>query len=61
MQNIKRYISKDKKIIEIGAGTGNVSRDLQQHGYNNISVGEMHINGLKYAKNYGIKDCYQFD
>ena len=41
-----------KNIIEIG--TGNVSRFLKYSGYTNISVGEMHLNGLKYAKGYGI-------
>lgn len=61
LQNIKNYILEDKKIIEIGAGTGNVSRYLMQNGYKDISVGEMHLNGLKYAKDYGMKECYQFD
>ena len=61
LQNFKRYINKNEKIIEIGAGTGNISRFLKQNGYDNISVGEMHINGLKYAKSYSIKKCYQFD
>lgn len=61
LHNIKNYISLEKKIVEIGAGTGNVSRYLMQNGYEDISVGEMHLNGLKYAKNYGIKECYQFD
>ena len=50
-----------KTIIEIGAGTGNVSRYLHNNGYKNISVGEMHLSGLKYAKEYGIKKCYQFN
>ena len=50
-----------EKIIEIGTGTGNVSRYLQNNGYKNISVGEMHLSGLKYAKDYGIKECYQFN
>ena len=61
LQNLQNYISKEDKIIEIGAGTGNVSRFLQKNGYKNISVGEMHINGLRYAKNYGINECYQFN
>ena len=30
-------------------------------GYKKISVGEMHLSGLKYAKNYGMKECYQFN
>ncbi len=61
LQNFSKYILKDNKIIEIGAGTGNVSRYLKENGYENISVGEMHLNGLKYAKSYGMEDCYQFD
>ena len=58
---MQKYIAKEEKIIEIGAGTGNVSRYLQKNKYQNISVGEMHLNGLKYAKDYGIKECYQFN
>lgn len=60
-ENIVKFIGLNEKIIEIGAGTGNVSRFLQKKGYNNISVGEMHLNGLKYAQTYGIENCYQFD
>jgi 2-polyprenyl-3-methyl-5-hydroxy-6-metoxy-1,4-benzoquinol methylase len=60
-KKMNKYILKDKNIIEIGAGTGNISRYLKNNGYKNISVGEMHINGLKYAKTYGIEDCYQFN
>jgi len=61
LQEIKPIIDFKSKIIEIGAGTGNVSRYLKQNGYENISVGEMHLNGLLYAQNYGIQDCYQFN
>ncbi len=60
-QIIKQFIPMSEKIIEIGAGTGNVSRYLQSNGYKNISVREMHLSGLKYAKSYGIKKCYQFN
>ncbi len=61
LQNALKYVKADEKILEVGAGTGNVSRFLQSNGYSNISVGEMHLNGLKYAKSYGMKDCYMFD
>lgn len=61
LQNTVVYIKPEDKIIEIGAGTGNVARYLQKNGYENISVGEMHLNGLKYAQSYGMKECYQFD
>ncbi len=60
-ENIQQYVNKKEKLIEIGAGTGNVARYLQENGYENISVGEMHLNGLKYAQSYGMKECYQFD
>lgn len=60
-QNTVKYIKFEEKSIEIGAGTGNVARYLQKNGYENICVGEMHLNGLKYAQSYGIKECYQFD
>lgn len=61
LKQMKKVIDSSSKILEIGAGTGNVARYLMQHGYNNIAVGEMHFNGLKYAKEYGIKECYQFN
>ncbi len=61
LTHMSHYVSKASEIIEIGAGTGNVSRYLKLNGYENICVGEMHLNGLKYAKGYGIENCYQFD
>ena len=61
LQKMKKYIEKDEKIIEIGAGTGNVARFLMKNGYSNMCVGEMHLNGLKYAKEYGINECYQLN
>ncbi len=60
-QNMQRFIHDKGDLIEIGAGTGNVARYLRENGYHNISVGEMHMNGLRYAKEYGIEKCYQFD
>lgn len=61
LDTVVKYIKSKDKIIEIGAGTGNIARYLQKNGYKNISVGEIHLNGLKYAQSYGMKDCYQFD
>jgi len=55
------FVNKNSHIIEIGAGTGAVARCLLAAGYKNMAVGEMHINGLEYARTYGIKDLYQFD
>jgi len=60
-QQMKGIVVPSSRLIEIGAGTGNVSRYLKSKGYTSISVGEMHLKGLKYAKSYGIDECYQFD
>ena len=60
-KNIQKYVKKSNKIIEIGAGTGNVSRFLKHNGYKDIAVGEMHLNAFRYAKSYGISECYQFN
>lgn len=60
-EQMKKVIDKSSKIIETGSGTGNVSRYLSGKGFANISVGEMHRHGLRYAKSYGIDECYQFD
>jgi 2-polyprenyl-3-methyl-5-hydroxy-6-metoxy-1,4-benzoquinol methylase len=61
LSKFSNYLKRDANIIEIGAGTGDVSRTLLSAGYSNIAVGEMHLNGLRYAKTYGIERCYQFD
>lgn len=61
LQNAKKYIKNESKIIEIGAGTGNIARYFLRNNYSNVSVGEMHLNGLRYAQSYGIQECYQFD
>lgn len=58
---IKKYVKNNQKIIEMGAGTGDIARMLLTMGYTDMSVGEMHINGLEYAKTYGISNLYQFD
>ncbi len=56
-----RYAKKHEKIIEIGAGTGNITRMFLSNGYKNVCLGEMHVNGLEYAKTYGLSELYQFD
>ncbi|TPH17050.1 class I SAM-dependent methyltransferase [Litorilituus lipolyticus] len=60
-QQMNKVLPKAINIIEVGAGTGNVSRYLKKNGYQNISIGEMHMSGLKYAKSYGMQSCYQFN
>jgi 2-polyprenyl-3-methyl-5-hydroxy-6-metoxy-1,4-benzoquinol methylase len=56
----KKYAAKDERIIEIGAGTGNVSGMLADEGYT-PELGEIHLKGLEYAKQYGLNRLYQFD
>ncbi|WP_181646846.1 class I SAM-dependent methyltransferase [Helicobacter sp. 16-1353] len=58
---MNKYVAKTAKIIDIGAGTGNVTRFLMQDGYENIAVGEMHLNALDYAKSYGISNRFCFN
>ncbi|MGF1765971.1 class I SAM-dependent methyltransferase [Enterovibrio makurazakiensis] len=60
-KSISSFVKYDDKIIEVGAGTGGVTRYLMSKGYREICVGELHYSGLMYAKSYGIKNCYQFD
>jgi 2-polyprenyl-3-methyl-5-hydroxy-6-metoxy-1,4-benzoquinol methylase len=61
-QVFNKFISKKNKIIEIGAGTGNIARMLSNEGYD-LSIGEIHPNGIEYAlkKNNSNLSIYQFD
>lgn len=55
------YVKKTEEILEVGAGTGYTARALLEDGYHNLSIGEIHKNGLVYAKQYGLEKLYQFD
>lgn len=55
-----KHVSPKCNFLEIGAGTGYVAQGLKNKGYQ-VSVGEIHMPGLIYAKEKGIVDCYQFD
>lgn len=57
----KRFIPKNKSILEIGAGTGNMSLYLKKMGYKNITVSDIYYEGLIYAQEYGLKNLFQFD
>ncbi|MFN4219964.1 MAG: methyltransferase domain-containing protein [bacterium] len=62
LKYFKRYIKSDRKIIDVGGGTGNLAKYLLLNGYNNVSIADMHLKGLKYASlYYGIKECYLLD
>lgn len=61
ISQMKPFIPVDCRIMEIGAGTGNVTRYLETGGFRNIAAGDIHLSGLKYARAYGIRNCYQFD
>lgn len=55
------YVAKTEDILEVGAGTGHTALALLEDGYRNPSIGEIHINGLLHAKQYGLDKLYQFD
>lgn len=56
----KRKIPKSSRILEIGGGTGFIAEKLNALGYS-IELSDIASNGLRYAKNRGIKTLYQFD
>jgi len=55
-----KFSKKSNSICDIGSGTGYIASGLQDEGYN-VSVGDLHMSGLKYAQSMGIKSCFQFD
>jgi 2-polyprenyl-3-methyl-5-hydroxy-6-metoxy-1,4-benzoquinol methylase len=55
------HVGKGESILEVGAGTGYSAQVLLADGYRSVSIGEIHKNGLLYAKQYGLKNLYQFD
>jgi 2-polyprenyl-3-methyl-5-hydroxy-6-metoxy-1,4-benzoquinol methylase len=61
LKTFLKFIAKDNSILEIGCGTGSISQALMENGYINISVNDIHINGLQYAKAFGLKNLYQFN
>ena len=55
------HVADNEDVLEVGAGTGHTARGLLEDGYVGLSLGEIHLNGLLYAKQYGLKNLYQFD
>lgn len=55
----EKHLNSGSKVIEIGAGTGSIARMLMEK--YDTCAGELFQYGLEYAKNYGIKELYQFD
>lgn len=52
---------KNVHILDVGAGTGSVTRHFLNQGFCNIAIGEIHPQGLEYAKTYGIEKLYCMD
>jgi 2-polyprenyl-3-methyl-5-hydroxy-6-metoxy-1,4-benzoquinol methylase len=55
-----KHVKKKARILEIGGGTGFVAEQLIRDGFS-IEMGEIHLNGLRYAKEKGILKLHQFD
>lgn len=55
-----RHVPAAADIIEIGAGTGDVAKMLLSCGYD-VAVGELHRNGIEYARRAGLPRLYQFN
>jgi 2-polyprenyl-3-methyl-5-hydroxy-6-metoxy-1,4-benzoquinol methylase len=55
-----RFINKNSRCLEIGGGTGGVSKYLTDHGHE-MAVGEIQPIGLEFARKKGISERYQFD
>ena len=61
LRAFRAHVGSSEDILEVGAGTGHTARALLKDGYRNLSIGEIHKNGLLYAKQYGLEKLYQFD
>jgi 2-polyprenyl-3-methyl-5-hydroxy-6-metoxy-1,4-benzoquinol methylase len=61
LKTFAAYVTRSESILEVGAGTGHTARALMAEGYRRLSVGEIHKNGLLYARQYGLENLYQFD
>ena len=57
MKYIHEYLTKDMKILDVGAGTGAYSLQLMNEGYDVTAV-ELVKHNLKYIEAKGVK-CYQ--
>ena len=56
-----KHVGTNEDVLEVGAGTGHTARALVADGYGSLSLGDIHRNGLLYAKQYGLTKLYQFD
>lgn len=60
MDYFEFYVDRQARILDIGAGTGCVASILAEAGYR-VEIGDIHANGLYYAKELGFRHLYQFD
>lgn len=61
LKTMQKFVPKSAKLIEVGAGTGNVAKFLQESGFADVAVGEMHLKALDFARDYGLRTRYCFD
>lgn len=61
MSNLWGEAAKQKAILDVGAGTGAITRYFLKQGFHSMALGEIHPQGLEYAKTYGISKLYCMD
>lgn len=57
--NLKKFIGNDKKILEVGAGTSQLSNYLSIDTNNKIVAFDLNFNSLKLGKNFAKKNRIQ--
>lgn len=57
--NLKDYLSKDSKIIDMGCGAGEILAVLKEHGFNNLTGVEPSRECCNRLKTYYDIDCIQ--
>ena len=56
----ERYAARSDRVLEVGAGTGEIAAALAARGYR-VAVSDVHRQALEYAGRKGLTERYRFD